>query len=1083
MSSEKDIERDLCTAVEAGEPYRKRGIIPAETLRALVLARPLKYRTRLCPLTRAGIVIEGATIDRRLELDRVIIEDGTPLPPLEFRNCTLLKGFSGAHGHFSRLSFVGCAFGRPDDVDGRPVPTIDLSDAHIDTDLDMAGIAPIGYREGSGWPKEDQYLWITAVGARVNGKVELSRCRLRAPVPGKGHRICDEAEAALNLTLAHIKGDLRLLSGARCDGRIKLRGGHVEGDVWLRGATVRSGKDEALFFQGARIGGFLMLDGGFDKSDQEGDYRRFRCKGELNLRSVEVGRSLFLNDAMIEGDLEARDIDIGDDFFLGAAITGDVDLTGARIGGTLDMPDLNLAPWVKRFTLRDAIIGRSLKLVPGHANYELASARRIDLTCLPGVELIEGLWCHGDARMVAMDERVTEDYWLAQTGFLRHRGQIWPLDGRASIFDRVIDTVGHRIDEDTAEEYLRLYCRWHYGGRGLFDIQTMRPDGPVQLSSGQGWAFHVTGLEGDIPSAYRFAVLVKDKSVIVKREAPLAPKGCACAEARALENEEPSMNAPRFVGGLLLLPRLSDAQRDEFIRERRWFAPPTFGEKMHVETPDDGRKALKALQAALRPHVQHRILLAGSVDLENLNCDMLDDQTGRAWGGDFQGLDMNHFVYRRTSWAWGDDHWEKPTHKRFLSWFARNWVEWVWPHWMHWPKTWRRRALNWEPWQRRRSWIYRQYRPKIELPYLFRYRINEHEYRPQPFEQAIRVARAEGRENFAINFEMLKHKIEWRLFNLRSRWWLGGLGFAAAYGWALFHGGNPVLVGIAFAATMALLLWASFVHKVLSKALKWQWAHHSAHFVSFILPGVFLYFADDWGSRPLHFVIAVILFAVIRSMSWVSDLVLRGGFGYLRRPLRALVTLTFAFLVGWVGVVIARGHNMLVVDVEPVADAVIEGQPLMGSVPDPAAARDIVCNDTLVAPLYALDVLIPLVDLREESRCEIRRLPGGWEEPAQMLAAARARAKAEPNRPALARDVAEAEERLHALEAPGADDINSVRELLEKLPALTVENHHFWAVLKVLYAIAGWFIVSLALLTFTQVNRTREEALPEPGRR
>jgi hypothetical protein len=540
---------------------------------------------------------------------------------------------------------------------------------------------------------------------------------------------------------------------------------------------------------------------------------------------------------------------------------------------------------------------------------------------------------------------------------------------------------------------------------------------------------------------------------------------------------------PRFAGGLLLLPTLPDKARVARINAGQWFVEPTLP---NMEEIWSGTR-LTELQAKLRPHLQHRVFFAGAVDLENLTCGVLDDHAGRAWGGDVELITMDHFTYRRATWTTGRDGLSMPTYRRFYDWLFRNLVDWLWPRWMHWPEAWKRRALHWEPWQCRRNWIYHQFPLAADEHHVSRYRIRESDYRPQPFDQAARVARAEGRESFAINFEMLKQRIEWRLFNLRSRWWLGVTAFLVAYWWAFRHGGSVGWTATALLATIAIMLWLSPIHKRLEGWLKPQWLHHLALFLLFILPAILLFFVDGWDARPLHFVIAVLFFILIRSLSWLAGFTLRAGFGYLRRPLRALVTLTGAFLLGWWGVAVARSHNMLVVDAEPVAGLAGPGQPTPLEKSGPAAPReqlgptprlmgsenaaggqrfirDIPCDDTLVAPLYALDVLIPLVDLREESRCEIRRLPAGWGAGADHPTDGTPAGMAVPH------------------EAPGADDIGSLVDLWRKLPELTVQNHHFWAVLKVFYAIAGWFIVSLALLTFTQVNRTREDVLPEAGR-
>ena len=1042
---DEEAAEGLREAVKMGRPFNKDGdpkarvTIDAELIRQLLLGLA-DGQGDCSPIAPAGVELHYATITGRLSLDRVIGANGGAIPALELHRCYLTEGFSGAHGKFSRLCFFECTFGdpNPDKVDGRPIPTVDLVDAHIDSDLNMEGVRPEGLGLDDDWPRQQgPYLWIRAVGAQINGKVELSRCRLRAPPPRARTPICDEDEDALNLALATIRGDLWFLCDARCEGRFKLRAAHVEGDVWLRGATISVLRgspgqpgEQAMFLQGARIDGFLEMDGGWDYSNCAGLYRRFRCNGEINLVSAVIGRSLTLGDAVVEGDIKARELTVDDDMWLSGSVCGDIDLAGCRITGSLEMAGLSMGTSAERFSVKDGNIGRSLRLAPGYVSYRLEKARSYKLRSLPGVELIETLWRHEEDPQPRAADLVPEEYRLVQAGFLRLGRRLWPLDGRASIFDRVVRAVGHKVDNTTVEEFLRLYCAWCYQEHGLFRIVSLQPPRLGEDATEPSWLFDVRGVDGDVRRNGSFKVIAHKNRIEVVRE----------DRTEAGPPEEVVADAPRFVGGLLLLPPLPKAVQLAHLAAPDWLAGPTLGDMIDVPAGH----SLDRLHHQLHGHVQHRTLLRGVVDLENSSCDMLDDHAGRAWGGDVQQIRMNHFVYRRATWA-TERALRKPTHRRFFSWVGRAIVEGLWPAWIPLPQRWRKRPLHWEPWQSRRNWIYHQYPGAFGQPYVFRHKIgHESEYYPQPFEQAIRVARAEGRENIAINFEMLKSRIEWRMFNLRSRWWLGFVGFVAAYIWGLRHGGDPLLIAIALLATMATMLWASFFHGILSNAFPRQWVHHPLMEVLFAVPAIALYFADDWGSRPLHFAIAVLIFIVIRSASWLADLVLRVCFGYLRRPLRAIVTLMIAFLIGWWGVHRANqtGESMFVVDAEPVAGVTLThavGE-LMGSEHNPGAHRDIPCRPTLIEPLYALDVLIPLIDLREESRCEVRRLPqDGWPEP------------------------------------PHADEITSPLELVDALPELTRRNHHFWAVLKVLYAIAGWFIVSLALLTFMQVNRVHAE--------
>jgi hypothetical protein len=122
------------------------------------------------------------------------------------------------------------------------------------------------------------------------------------------------------------------------------------------------------------------------------------------------------------------------------------------------------------------------------------------------------------------------------------------------------------------------------------------------------------------------------------------------------------------------------------------------------------------------------------------------------------------------------------------------------------------------------------------------------------------------------------------------------------------------------------------------------------------------------------------------------------------------------------------------VDVAPVAGLVREDarEVVIGSqrsVNREDIASNVPCGHNVNEALYALDVLIPLIDLREESRCEV----GDASTPGRTF---------------------------------DRDDLLGV---LERWPRETTD---FWDVLKALYAVAGWFIVSLSILTFANTTRT-----------
>lgn len=473
----------------------------------------------------------------------------------------------------------------------------------------------------------------------------------------------------------------------------------------------------------------------------------------------------------------------------------------------------------------------------------------------------------------------------------------------------------------------------------------------------------------------------------------------------------------------------------------------------------------------------------GTADLTGLVCDTLEDEIGQRWGQQAR-LKMNQFSYSRTGWLSeaeqrSDGRCDPEPHRRpsqtmLADWLRAKWAEGHGPlRWLP-PSARLRRGGYWAPWQLRRNWIHQQSAvQRRDSVTLARHVFHERDYCPQPFEQAVRVARAEGREDFATHFEMLKQRIEWGFFNRQVRWWFGfaGILLAAAwlvfhqpshpdgvYNWALFWGTMATL-----AVTLFLMVGASAVHAALCRSfgLKNEMVSHALTWMAFFLPVLLLVAHTVWWDEPFHLLVAALIFVLIRFIAVFAHALMRFGFGYLRRPVRAVITLIVAFLIGWWGVHIANVHNMLVIAIEPNASAVSvdphahypEAHDETGPVQLPGSLfvasegqvrRELSCAATISEPLYALDVLIPIVDLGEEHRCEVRRI-------------AEHRPPSRPQRRIVHPD------RL------------GIAQLIESVPDLPFNNHRFWWWMKALYAVCGWIFVSLAILTFAQVNKAHGE--------
>lgn len=101
-------------------------------------------------------------------------------------------------------------------------------------------------------------------------------------------------------------------------------------------------------------------------------------------------------------------------------------------------------------------------------------------------------------------------------------------------------------------------------------------------------------------------------------------------------------------------------------------------------------------------------------------------------------------------------------------------------------------------------------------------------------------------------------------------------------------------------------------------------------------------------------------------------------FGFGLSPLRASLTLMAVFIVGWAGVHAALQAGVLSVTTSPVASIVLKGgRPQMAiQNGDPAlATTEVTCTDEVEPALYAVDVMLPVISLHQETVCDVSIKP------------------------------------------------------------------------------------------------------------
>lgn len=1041
-------EQQLCDAISEGRvaAFANYEAIAAETIRriALSIAPAGQSGPVACP---AGVRIKGGTIMGRLDLAYAGQGGSTPVI-MSLQDCLLKGGIDASHATLAALSLNNCRFSeepfRPDV--NAAAPPIDLSDAHICGTLDLSGIAPLGKRD---------YCYLRAEGAQIDGNLELARAILRAPAMQPDRPYDDSGTAALDLSLARIDGDLNMTCSPEVTGAVRMRCTDLSGDLWICGAQflraecLRDGTivppeadiDDCLFMQSVNIGGSVNIYGSAlnrDGSEKSQPVRFYgdvslrlahvgeglsligcRFGGSLRLEGASIGKSAYLvsggyTEARARKEIAASDMSVQGDLVIGLPVDGFLSLQDAEIGGSLDLSLLDLP---KSFLwLRSARIERSLRITNTNVR-SIQSSRSKQLACLAGLTLVETFSqdTQGGTRPV-------------QAAFLVRGKEFWRLEGKSELLHALIERFGHRINSpEAAEEYVRLFCNYLEGDEGYFRLLAPADDTPLGLKLDE------TRLAGALAEARQIVNGCHRNRAVQLLEAALHDSDLDVLAQSSLRLRcVYSYGALfRFSGAIIYGGEIFrclldvDANQPDAVKVQMVCDEPTGlivlnpprvgtvfvepgGDMADMQLPGGfvtaptvagmvptnfGIGAVKLL-----PQIQSGFLVRGLVNLSETRCGMLDDLSGLAWGENAR-IDSNHFEYGRTNWdqsavldaarrvrsysILADDASVLEHARHRVSRFARSLTDAA------------MRTLGGEArsrlsgfdaeWEHRNHWLRRQFmRPVERAPGVVRQLLrgssgeahlvpDKASYKAQTYEQIIAVARAEGREEFAVRFEIEKRDIEAGLRSRKMRLLTSTLGVVAALAAGLLTLRND-LVG-------------------------------------------------DVGGAPASLLVALVTFLVVTYFLDIANVIMRRCFGYLMRPFNAMMTLVTLFLLGWWGVSLANSQRMMVIDFDPVASvAYAEGDSVeIGSGPGDQVLSNIRCGGEINEALYALDVLIPLIDLRQEEKCEVG-----------LATVPQAEVRAE-------------------------------------------DRTGLWSFAKAAYAILGWIVVSLVILTFVNTFRTKSE--------
>lgn len=257
-------------------------------------------------------VIHNAVFTKQLDLSDGRRSGGGSLPAIEFHACDFQGGFCADGAHIDRLFFNHCRF----TSDEPKRNYISVRNCRISTELRLENLKPADK------PEARNLLWVDAFASFIGTNVVVKHSLFRAP-EGESSASLPEARYALDLATAEIQCDLQLQPSVVLEGGLKMRDSRIGGSVWGQGLHVTDGESEAsrraivsrgescrygIRARSATIHGNFTLSVDLNRLLEElgPDPIRFCCQGSLELMGIQVSGDLDLTGAYIEGKPEAH---------------------------------------------------------------------------------------------------------------------------------------------------------------------------------------------------------------------------------------------------------------------------------------------------------------------------------------------------------------------------------------------------------------------------------------------------------------------------------------------------------------------------------------------------------------------------------------------------------------------------------------------------------------------------------------------------------------------------------------------------------------------------------------------------------
>ena len=323
---------------------------PERTIRGQVLAELLVRVGVVQPTTVRLVGIEGARVTGEVNLGQAEVTAA-----VHFGQCLFEHDMLLLFARTRSLQLKSCALASVDamgaSIEGLLVITqsdirgdISLAGARVDQSIVLSGsrITGVGGQALTADGLKAGGSMFLRDGFRATGVVRLPGARISGQLICSGGRFCNPSGIALGADGSDIRGGAFLGTGFHAKGEVRLLGARIGNDLNCSGARFENRQGHAFRAEHAQIDGNVFL------GMQPGTTNRFHATGEVRLSGARIGNDLNCSGARFENRqghaFRAEHAQIDGNVFLGMQpgttnrfhATGEVRLSGARIGGDLD---------------------------------------------------------------------------------------------------------------------------------------------------------------------------------------------------------------------------------------------------------------------------------------------------------------------------------------------------------------------------------------------------------------------------------------------------------------------------------------------------------------------------------------------------------------------------------------------------------------------------------------------------------------------------------------------------------------------------------------------------------------------------